>query len=277
MSYTSTYQHAAYVYARGERPGLLQPGHERNGKHPFDARSTPRARVHAAPSRLRHRSDLVRPAAAVKRDLLAWRITRLTTATGGSWLPTKECRLTPSGASTCLRAHVALRSRMKRHGRSNMSLRRAMDRPMPSRVERHASCPMSLGASGSSDMGVDACRTAHVAQATWTRHHVALHERVGRHAKTRMSHCATIPSDMQGLECRTARRSRATCSLGNVAPHMGEVRDRSACRIARRVEPSDIHRLASRAARAGRATCRGTVGDEHERECRSWLASHGIS
>jgi hypothetical protein len=66
-------------------------------------------------------------------------------------------------------------------------------------------------------MGVDTCRTAHVGQATYARHHVALHERVGRHAKTRMSHVATVPSDMQGSGCRTSRRSRATCKGSDIA------------------------------------------------------------
>jgi hypothetical protein len=191
--------------------------------------------------------------------------------------PARPCRTPQSHGATWAVEHVAPQGPGSTDALSGRATRIVPHVARGERVKRHGGRHMSHGTRGSGDMDAPPCRPSRARRATCKDSDVALRADPERHAKARMSHFATIRSDMQGLACRTSRRSGATCALGNVAPHMGEVRDRSACRIARRVEPSDIHRLASRTTRAGRATCRGTVGDKHERECRSWLASYGIS
>ena len=130
----------------------------------------------------------------------------------------RECRSLRPGSHKCPVAHVA----------------------PDGLVGRHAPLPLSLGATGWSDVVVDACRTAHVREATRSRGHVALHELVERHAGAGTSLRARIRSDMLGWACRSARGSGATCS-------------RWACRSARRVK-CDMHRVAVSPERSCKAT-----------------------
>ncbi len=129
-------------------------------------------------------------------------------------------------------------------------------------VGRHAPLPMSLGATGESDLVVDPCRTAHVRAATQSRSHVALHELVERQARVATSPLARIRSDIQRWQRRASRGSGATCSRFHVASRACEVRHRSGCSVARSLEQGDIPPLAWHAVRVDRATYGGHMGDE---------------